>query len=241
MQHPRWREGKLSTGFIQEEYPNGFTARTATGTDLETLAMVAAVIDNLQNERRRQISHQASGVPVRFASKRVVLINGASVPLEVSPGAGKAVNVKLASPDAAAAPVEVASKWWPGQPVWTGRVGCRELSVQVKPLLNGVELAWRGIRAPAFVYTEQEAALAALMPEKVAADTSKLLLCPMPGLVKAIHATAGQEVKAGDPLAVVEAMKMENILRAERDAVVKSVNAKAGDSLAVDAVIMEFA
>ena len=241
MQHPRWCEGRLSTGFIQEEYPNGFVPRAATGTDLETLAIVAAVIDNLQNERRRQISQQVNGAAVRFAQKRVVLIGGAHVPLEVSPGAGKAFNVTLTSSDNAAAPVEVASKWWPGQPVWTGRVGNRELSVQVKPLLNGVELAWRGIRAPAFVYTEREAALMALMPEKVAADTSKLLLCPMPGLVKAIHVAAGQEVKAGDALAVVEAMKMENILRAERDAVVKSVNAKAGDSLAVDAVIMEFA
>jgi propionyl-CoA carboxylase alpha chain len=79
------------------------------------------------------------------------------------------------------------------------------------------------------------------MPEKVAADTSKLLLCPMPGLVKAINVAVGQDVKAGDALCTVEAMKMENILRAERDAVVKAVNAKPGDSLAVDAVIMEFA
>jgi propionyl-CoA carboxylase alpha chain len=92
-----------------------------------------------------------------------------------------------------------------------------------------------------YVYTEREAELVRLMPVKAAADMSKFLLCPMPGLVKAVNVTAGQEVKAGDPLAVVEAMKMENILRAERDAVVKLVNAKAGDSLAVDAVIMEFA
>ena len=91
------------------------------------------------------------------------------------------------------------------------------------------------------VYTESEAALASLMPEKAAADTSKLLLCPMPGLVKAIHVKVGEEVKAGDALAVVEAMKMENVLRAERDGAVKKVNAKAGDSLAVDAVILEFA
>ena len=83
--------------------------------------------------------------------------------------------------------------------------------------------------------------MVALMPAKVAADTSKLLLCPMPGLVKAIHVAVGQEVKAGDPLAVVEAMKMENILKAERDGTVKIIRAKAGDSLAVDAVILEFA
>jgi propionyl-CoA carboxylase alpha chain len=111
----------------------------------------------------------------------------------------------------------------------------------VRPILNGCELSWRGVAASAFVYTRREAELASLMPAKIAADTSKLLLCPMPGLVKAIHVAAGAEVKAGDPLAVVEAMKMENILKAERDAVVKAVKAKPGDSLAVDAVIMEFA
>ena len=113
--------------------------------------------------------------------------------------------------------------------------------MQVRPVLNGVHLSYRGAAADIRVYTEAEAKLVSLMPEKVAADTSKLLLCPMPGLVKAIHVQVGQEVKAGDALAVVEAMKMENVLRAERDGSVKKVNAKTGDSLAVDAVILEFA
>jgi propionyl-CoA carboxylase alpha chain len=117
----------------------------------------------------------------------------------------------------------------------------RPVSVQVRPILNGYELAHAGIRAKTYVYTEREAALAALMPEKAPPDTSKLLLCPMPGQVKAIHVSAGQEVKEGEALCVVEAMKMENILRAEREGVVKAVKAKPGDSLAVDAVIMEFA
>jgi len=102
-------------------------------------------------------------------------------------------------------------------------------------------LCYRGARAKTRVYTEREAQLAALMPETAPPDTSKLLLCPMPGLVKAISVTEGQEVKVGEALCVVEAMKMENILRAERDGVVKAVRAKPGDSLAVDAVIMEFA
>ncbi|MGD9805124.1 MAG: acetyl-CoA carboxylase biotin carboxylase subunit [Hyphomicrobiaceae bacterium] len=241
MQHPRWREGRLSTGFIQEEYPSGFVPRPASGTELETLAMIAGVIDHLHNARRRHITQQINGKAVHFAQRRVVLIGGAEVQLQVIPRDGGSFDVTVFNGDGASQPVEIVSTWWPGQPVWTGRVGKRELSVQVKPLLNGFELSWRGICAPSFVYTEREAALFALMPEKVAADTSKLLLCPMPGLVKAIHVAAGQEVKAGDALAVVEAMKMENILRAERDAVVKVINAKAGDSLAVDAVIMEFA
>src|SRR5690606_10682626 len=137
--------------------------------------------------------------------------------------------------------LELASKWWPGEPVWSGLVRDRDVSIQVRPILNGYELAYRGIRVPARVYTERETALAALMPNRALADMSKYRLCPMPGLVKAIHVSLGQEVKAGDPLAVVEAMKMENILRAERDGVVRAVRAKAGDSLAVDAVIIEFA
>jgi propionyl-CoA carboxylase alpha chain len=137
--------------------------------------------------------------------------------------------------------LEIVSTWSPGEPVWTGRVGGKQVTVQVRPILNGNNLAYRGVQAPVRVYTEREAALAALMPEKAAADMSKFLLCPMPGLVKALHVAEGAEVKAGDTLAVVEAMKMENVLRAERDGVVKKVNAKAGDSLAVDAVILEFA
>ena len=137
--------------------------------------------------------------------------------------------------------LEIVSAWWPGEPVWTGTVDGKTSAVQVRPILNGYDLAYRGIQAVVHVFTEREAELAALMPEKTVADMSKFLLCPMPGLVKAIHVEAGQEVKAGDNLAVVEAMKMENILRAERDGRVQAVKAKAGDSLAVDAVIIEFA
>jgi propionyl-CoA carboxylase alpha chain len=242
MQHPRWREGRLSTGFIAEEFPSGFAAREPGPGELESLAIVAAVIDHASNSRRRHISQQIAGDAVSFARRRVVRLNGAEVRLDVSGGAGQPFHVTL-TPEAGppAAPREVATSWRPGQPIWRGRIGDEALIVQVRPLLNGLELIWRGTRVPAHVYTEREAALVALMPAKVAADTSKLLLCPMPGLVKAIHVGVGQDVKAGDPLAVVEAMKMENVLRAERDGVVKTVNAKAGDSLAVDAVILEFA
>ncbi len=241
MQHPRWRSGAISTGFIQEEYPEGFTHRVAAGEDLETLAMLAAAMDFQSNARRRQISQQISGSPVSFARRRVVRIAGAEVHVEVAGGDGHPYTVtRIGGDGERGATVDVVSTWWPGNAVWSGRIGDRDISVQVRPVLNGVVLAWRGISATAHVYTEQEAALVALMPEKVAADTSKLLLCPMPGLVKVVNVVAGQDVKAGDSLCTVEAMKMENILRAERDGVVKVVNAKAGESLAVDAVIMEF-
>jgi propionyl-CoA carboxylase alpha chain len=125
--------------------------------------------------------------------------------------------------------------------VWTGFVGGQPVAAQVRTILNGIELAHAGASAQARVYTRREAELAALMPEKLLAGAGKQLLCPMPGLVKAILVKAGQEVKAGEPLAIVEAMKMENVLRAERDASVATIAAKEGESLAVDAVILEFA
>ena len=242
MQHPRWRSGEISTGFIKEEYPEGFAARTADDAELRVLAAVAATVDHQNNARRREITHQMSGRPVRFAKRRVVKVGETAVLLEVSggEGAGELFFVTRLDGDKPVETLEVVSGWQPGEPVWQGRIGGTPATVQVRPILNGVNLAYRGVQAPVRVFTEREAALAALMPEKAAADMSKYLLCPMPGLVKAIHVAEGAEVKAGDALAVVEAMKMENILRAERDGVVKTVNAKAGDSLAVDAVILEF-
>jgi propionyl-CoA carboxylase alpha chain len=108
-------------------------------------------------------------------------------------------------------------------------------------VLNGFDLAHRGVETRAYVYGEREAEVARLMPAKTLADSGKALRCPMPGLVLAIAVAVGQEVKAGETLAVVEAMKMENVLRAERDGVVAAIHAKPGDSLAVDAVIIEFA
>ncbi len=239
MQHPRWREGRLSTGFIKEEFPEGFKPREPDGEALHVLAAVAAAIDHQHNARRRRITHQMAGRAVEFAKNRVVTIGDRTLRLVVSGESGGPISVAFGGE--AGAPWEVVSDWAPGEPVWRGLAGGRTVSAQVRPRLNGVALAWRGVQAPVYVYTEREAELAALMPKKAAADMSRFLLCPMPGLVKAINASEGQEVKAGDALAVVEAMKMENILRAERDAVVKKVNAKPGDSLAVDAVILEFA
>ena len=242
MQNPRWRSGKLSTGFIKEEFPNGFVPRSAEGAELKVLASVAAVIDHLGNERRRAITHQMSGRTVSFAKSRVVKVGENTVNLEVSgevPGP-----YKVSFFDGAGKPsetLEIASSWWPGDPVWSGTVGGKQASVLVRTVANGVSLSYRGIQSPVYVYTKREAELVGLMPEKIAADMSKYLLCPMPGLVKSISVGEGAEVKAGDALAIVEAMKMENILRAERDGKVKKINAKAGDSLAVDAVILEFA
>jgi propionyl-CoA carboxylase alpha chain len=171
-----------------------------------------------------------------------VNVGPATVLLEVSGDIPGPYSVSIIDAEGnAGKPLEVTSDWWPGEAVWHGTVDGEDVVLQVRPIANGMQLSHRGIQAPTYVYTTREAELVALMPIKVAADMSKYLLCPMPGLVKAIHVTEGQDVKAGDALAVVEAMKMENILKAERDGTVKKIAAKPGDSLAVDAVILEFA
>ena len=242
MQHPRWRSGNLSTGFIAEEYPDGFAPRAPKGAEFHVLAAVAAVIDHKSNLRRREISGQMSGKVFQFATNRVVKIGEAVQNLEVAGGVDTPLYVTLHDDQRARGEtLEIVSNWMPGDPIWHGTIGATSVTVQVRPILNGVNLAYRGIQAPAYVYTHRETALVALMPIKVPADMSKYLLCPMPGLIKSVHVTEGQSVQAGDNLAIVEAMKMENLLRAERDGVIKKINAKAGDSLAVDAVILEFA
>jgi propionyl-CoA carboxylase alpha chain len=138
-------------------------------------------------------------------------------------------------------PETVVSDWRPGEPVWQGVVGGFPLSVQVRPAVAGVRLSWRGVDVVARVMTPRIAALDAMMPEKKAADTSKTLRCPMPGLVVSVNVAAGQKVRAGEALAVVEAMKMENVLKATRDGVIGTVHAKPGESLRVDQKILEFA
>jgi propionyl-CoA carboxylase alpha subunit len=135
----------------------------------------------------------------------------------------------------------VVSTWKAGDPLWSGTIDGRSVAVQVRPALNGFDLSHRGVETRAFVYTEREAQAVHLMPAKKVVDSGKALRCPMPGLVVSIAVVEGQEVKAGEALAVVEAMKMENVLRAERDGIVKTVKAKPGDSLAVDQIILEFA
>jgi propionyl-CoA carboxylase alpha chain len=236
MQHPRWRDGKLSTGFIAEEFPDGFKAPQPAGDVAKRMAAVGAAIDHLHNERKRRISGQLRHhATLRFERERVVMLGHDRVDVLVDDSHGGVAIVI----DGQTWPI--ASAWKPGEPVWRGTVGGAPTAIQVRTLLNGFQLSHAGTSADVRVYNRREAELAALMPEKAEANTGKQLLCPMPGLVKAISVRAGQEVKAGEPLCIVEAMKMENVLRAERDATVATINAKEGDSLAVDAVIMEFA
>jgi propionyl-CoA carboxylase alpha chain len=173
---------------------------------------------------------------VRFERRRVVMLGNEPREVLIEDAPDGMTSVVF---DGVAWPVD--SAWRPGEPVWTGTAGGERIAVQVRPILNGMTLSHAGVTVEARVYTPREAELAALMPQKTAAGLGKQLLCPMPGLVKAILVRAGQEVKTGEPLCIVEAMKMENMLRAERDATIARIAAKEGDSLAVDAVILEFA
>ncbi len=243
MHHPRWRRGELSTGFIAEEFPDGFKPRKPEGEARDILVSVAAAIDHLHNSRRRQISGQLSGaVGMKMGEDRIVHLDGFSQRLRVTGELDQETSVELRNEDGSVRRTLVLhSDWWPGQLLWEGKVAGNEIAVQVRPALNGYDLSHAGLRARTFVYTAREAELAALMPEKKGADTSKKLLCPMPGLVVSIAVAEGQEVKAGEALAVVEAMKMQNVLKADRDVTVSKLRAKPGDSLAVDAIIMEFA
>ena len=236
MQHPRWREGRLSTGFIAEEFPDGFRPLVAKGETERRLAVVAAHVDHILNERKRRISGQLrEPEQLRFELKRIVAMGRSRIELEIDAKKG-GVSVVFAD----GRRMEVHSDWKPGDPLWRGTVDGAEIAVQTRPILNGYALSHAGVGVDARVYTRREAQLAALMIERKGADGSKTLLCPMPGLVKSIAVKVGQEVKAGEQLCIVEAMKMENVLSAERDATVKAILCKEGDSLAVDAAIMEF-
>jgi len=179
---------------------------------------------------------------VRFVETRVVELGEERVKVSVGGGLDEPITVTL-SADGKAKPraITLASSWWFGAPVWEGTIDGAPAAVQVRPILNGVLLTSQGVEAQARVFTERETELMAQMPEKVKPDMSKFLLCPMPGLVVSLAVSEGQEVAAGDALCVVEAMKMENVLKAERDAKVSKILAKPGDSLNVDAVILEFA
>jgi propionyl-CoA carboxylase alpha chain len=238
MRNKRWREGRLSTKFIAEEFPGGFKPPLPTGEERDAIVAIAATIDHMSNQRRRAITQQMHGEPVQFAEVRIIEIAGAAERVTVAgdvegpftvifEGGGKTINL--------------ASNWWFGDPVWKGTIDGKRAFVQIRPILNGYDIIYEGVEVPVRVLTEREAELAALMLVKEKADTSKFLLCPMPGMVVSLAVDVGQDVRAGDTLCVVEAMKMENVLKAERDGRVSKVLAKPGDSLNVDAVILEFA
>jgi len=234
MQHPRFRAGALTTGFIAEEYPDGFSGAPADAELIGDLAIIAALAGHETDARACAVSGRLSG-PVAAPDLRVVRIAGAEHRVLLEPCEGGL----LARLDDEG-PHEIVGRWQPGQPLFKGSIDGRDRIVQIARRGRQWRLTARGAAHLADVLPEHVAALSRHMIEKVPPDLSKYLICPMPGLLTALHVAAGDRVEAGQPLAVVEAMKMENILRAEKSGTVRSIDAKPGDSLAVDAVILEF-
>ncbi|WP_421928992.1 acetyl-CoA carboxylase biotin carboxylase subunit [Neoaquamicrobium sediminum] len=237
MEHPRFKEGRLTTAFIAEEWPEGFAGVTPDDGEARTLAAVAAFVNLRTQKRNVLISGTLANHPRHVGRDWVVKLNGSGeFAVNVRDEGGK-TQVAFVDDDSSLA---VASDWLPGRSHAHFTVGGRRIGVKVQLANSGWRLRWRGIDAKAHVRSPRVAELSRLMPEKLPPDTSKMLLCPMPGVVTAIAVAAGDEVQEGQALATVEAMKMENVLRAERRGVVKSVAVEPGSSLAVDELIMEF-
>jgi len=227
MQHPRFRSGELTTGFIAEEYPDGFTGAATSDEVLGHLAAIAGFVATARADRARQIDQQLNGElepPYDWS----ITIGGQTFSVELEEEV--LVNGE---------PLDIGISYTPGDRVIEAHVEGQTYGVKLEPTRTGLKMTTRGAIHAVQILPAHVAHLTQHMIEKVPPDLSKFLICPMPGLLVALHVGEGDKVEAGQPLAVVEAMKMENILRAEKAATVKKVNAKAGDSLAVDAIILE--
>jgi propionyl-CoA carboxylase alpha chain len=235
MDHPRFISGNITTAFIAEEYPDGFAGATLGAPILTRVAAAAAAMNRVGEIRRTKVSGTMDNHERRVGDDWVVTVQGAEFAVKIAADqAGSTVHF------ADGAALRVTSDWTPGQPLAKLMVDGTPLVMKVAKISGGFRLRLRGADLKCHVRTPRQAELAKLMLEKLPPDTSKFLLCPMPGLVAKIMVDVGDEVQEGQALATVEAMKMENILKAERKGVVKAVKATAGASLKVDEVIMEF-
>jgi len=228
MQHPRFRSGELTTGFIAEEYPEGFHGAETDADVMRALAAIAGFMASAEADRARRTDGQL-GDRLDPPAKWQVTIDG--TPHKVKVG-GKHIRVEGDK-------VDIALEYTPGDRLVVAEIDDSELAVKVAKTRTGWKMTTRGRIHDVRVLPWHVAPLASHMIEKIPPDLSKYLICPMPGLLVALHVGEGDKVEAGQPLATVEAMKMENILRAEKAGTVKTVNAAQGDSLAVDAVILE--
>ena len=246
MANPRFQKGDISTDFIDQEYAQGFQGGRLSPRLKDAFVAVAAFLNAIEVSRNAQI---AGGIAAPIVEPDAPQNREWIVRLNGSPDSGQSredLPAVVAATQGGATvmvrekAISVESDWLPGQPVFSGLVARKRTFIEVDKLPLGYRFTSDGVSMDVAVLTPRQAALHALMPKKKAPDTSKKLLCPMPGLVVSIAVAEGDSVKAGQALVVVEAMKMENILRAARDGVVAEVHTVAGDSLAVDDVILEF-
>jgi propionyl-CoA carboxylase alpha chain len=230
MQHPRFRSGEITTGFIAEEYPDGFKGAPASPELIRALAAIAAFAATAEADRARRVDGQL-GDRLPPPADWSVRFDGAT----------HEVTLDLDDVTVDGTPLDIALEYTPGYRLIEAEVDGQPLAVKIERTRSGFTLTTRGAIHKVLVLPGHVAPYAKHMIEKIPPDMSRFLLCPMPGLLMTLHVKAGDKVEAGQPLAVVEAMKMENILRATKAGVVKSVEAAQGDSLAVDAVILEMA
>src|SRR6185369_11893596 len=234
MQHPRFRKGDLATDLIADEYPDGFEGAPADKQLIEDLTAIAGMVSVITDDRAAEISDQL-GEPPHFPCERIVGIAGESHKVRIKPYKGGTLAV---TDDRDL--IDIVGRWAPGQRLLTVTVDGRLRTVQVRRVGRNWELQTRGASHRVQVLSPHIASLAKHMIDKPPPDLSRLLLAPMPGLLTKLDVAVGDKVEPGQPVAVMEAMKMENILRAPKAATVKATPAKAGDSLAVDQVIVEF-
>jgi propionyl-CoA carboxylase alpha chain len=235
MQHPRFREGNITTNFIVEEFPEGFHGAPADKQLLADLAVIAGMVAVITDERAAGISDQL-GPPPHIPCERVVCFSASERhTVRIKPYKGGTLAV-LDGDEL----IDIVGRWIPGQRLLSVSVDGRHRIVQVRRAGRNWELQTRGRTHKVQVLSPHVADLAKHMIDKPAPDLSRLLLAPMPGLLTKLDVKVGDKVEPGQPVAVMEAMKMENILRAPKAARVKATPAKAGDSLAVDQVIVEF-
>ena len=235
MDHPRFVSGEITTAFIAEEYPDGFEGVELPEAELKRIAAATTAMHYVGEIRRTRISGRMDNHERTVGDDWVATLQGQSYPVSIAADPGGST---VAFEDGTRLRVE--SDWTPGQPLARLSVGGAPLVLKVGKISGGFRVRTRGADMKVHVRSPRQAELAALMPEKLPPDTSKMLLCPMPGLIVKVNVEVGDEVQEGQALCTVEAMKMENILRAERKGTVSKINAGAGDSLAVDDVIMEF-
>ena len=235
MDHPKFVSGDMTTAFIAEEYPEGFNGVELADTDLQRIAASCAAMNRVAEIRRTQISGRMDNHERRVGDDWVVSLQGQSYAVTIAADHdGSTVSFDDGTS------IRVEGDWTPGDQLATMSVDGSALVMKVGKISGGFRIRSRGADLKVHVRSPRQAELAQYMIEKLPPDTSKMLLCPMPGLIVKVNVEVGQEVQEGQALCTVEAMKMENILRAERKGVVSKINAAAGDSLAVDDVIMEF-
>ncbi len=235
MDHDIFIKGEMTTAFIEEQYPEGFEGVELSEDALRNIAASCAAMHRVAEIRRTRVSGRMDNHERRVGKDWVVTLQGQEfvTTIEADP-MGSTVHFE------GGGKVRVASDWTPGDQLAKLDVDDGRLVLKVGKISGGFRIRSRGADLKVHVRSPRQAELAKLMPEKIAPDTSKLLLCPMPGLVVKINVEEGEEVQEGQALCTIEAMKMENILRAEKKGTVSKINASAGDSLAVDEVIMEF-